>query len=301
MPATAPSAFLDPKVLARISNLELLARTVVDGFINGLHRSPYLGLSLDFAEHRAYMPGDDIRRVDWRLYARTDRYFVKEFEADTNSNFVVLLDGSRSMSYVGTGVPKFDYARYLAACLTYFAREQRDRVGLAVFDEDVVEYVPPSARHRDVILHTLDRLKPGTGRGKLAPPLLRIADRLRRRGLTVLISDLYEPPEAVLDAVKPLRGRGHDLIVFHLLDPTELDFPFDEATNFEEIETGERIPVVPQALRDRYRQLVRDHIATLSRKFTESRVDYAMFNTGMPLDHALFAFLSARERLNRVR
>jgi len=301
MPATAPSAFLDPKVLARISNLELLARTVVDGFINGLHRSPYLGLSLDFAEHRAYMPGDDIRRVDWRLYARTDRYFVKEFEADTNSNFVVLLDGSRSMSYVGTGVPKFDYARYLAACLTYFVREQRDRVGLAVFDEDVVEYVPPSARHRDVILHTLDRLKPGTGRGKLAPPLLRIADRLRRRGLTVLISDLYEPPEAVLDAVKPLRGRGHDLIVFHLLDPTELDFPFDEATNFEEIETGERIPVVPQALRDRYRQLVRDHIATLSRKFTESRVDYAMFNTGMPLDHALFAFLSARERLNRVR
>src|SRR5690606_1364675 len=168
-------------------------------------------------------------------------------------------------------------------------------------DEDVVEYVPPSARHRDVILHTLDRLKPGTGRGKRAPPLLRIADRLRRRGLTVLISDLYEPPEAVLDAVKPLRGRGHDLIVFHLLDPTELDFPFDEATNFEEIETGERIPVVPQALRDRYRQLVRDHIATLSRKFTESRVDYAMFNTGMPLDHALFAFLSARERLNRVR
>lgn len=298
---SAPTTFLDPRVLARISNLELLARTVVDGFINGLHRSPYLGLSLDFAEHRAYMPGDDIRRVDWRLYARTDRYFVKEFEADTNSNFVVLLDGSRSMSYVGTGVPKFDYARYLAACLTYFVREQRDRVGLAVFDEDVVEYVPPSAKHRDVILHTLDRLRPGTGRGKLGPPLVRIADRLRRRGLTVLISDLYEPPEAVLDAVKPLRGRGHDLIVFHLLDPTELDFPFDEATNFEEIETGERLPVVPQALRDRYRELVRNHIATLSRKFTESRVDYAMFNTGMPLDHALFAFLSARERLNRVR
>lgn len=301
MPAFATTTFLDPRVLARISNLELLARTVVDGFINGLHRSPYLGLSLDFAEHRAYMPGDDIRRVDWRLYARTDRYFVKEFEADTNSNFVVLLDGSRSMSYSGTGIPKFDYARYLAACLAYFVREQRDRVGLAVFDEDVTEYVPPSAKHRDILLHTLDRLKPGTGRGTLARPLMRIADRLRRRGLTVLISDLYEEPDAVLDAVKPLRARGHDLIVFHLLDPTELDFPFEDATNFEELETGERLPVIPSVLRDRYRGMMKEHTELLAKRFTENRVDYALLNTGMPLDHALFSFLSARERLNRVR
>jgi uncharacterized protein (DUF58 family) len=301
MPAFATTSFLDPRVLARISNLELLARTVVDGFINGLHRSPYLGLSLDFAEHRAYMPGDDIRRVDWRLYARTDRYFVKEFEADTNSNFVVLLDGSRSMSYVGSGIPKFDYARYLAACLAYFVREQRDRVGLAVFDEDVVEYVPPSAKHRDILLHTLERLKPGTGHGTLARPLMRIADRLRRRGLTVLISDLYEEPDVVLEAVKPLRARGHDLIVFHLLDPTELEFPFDAATNFEEIETGERLPVIPDALREKYRLMMQEHTETLARKFNENRVDYALLNTGMPLDHALFKFLSARERLNRVR
>jgi uncharacterized protein (DUF58 family) len=301
MAAFATTSFLDPKVLARISNLELLARTVVDGFINGLHRSPHLGLSLDFAEHRPYMPGDDIRRVDWRLYARTDRYYVKEFEADTNSNFMLLLDGSRSMSYRGTGIPKLDYARYLAACLAYFVREQRDRVGLAVFDEDVVEYVPPSAKHRDILLHTLDRLQPGTGHGTLARPLMRLADRLRRRGLTVLISDLYEDPEAVLEAIKPLRARGHDLIVFHLLDPTELEFPFDEATNFEELETGERLPVVPESLREKYRVLMREHTETLARKFTENRVDYALLNTGMPLDHALFKFLSARERLNRVR
>lgn len=295
------ASFLDPRVLARISNLELLSRTVVDGFINGLHRSPYLGLSLDFAEHRAYMPGDDIRRVDWRLYARTDRYFVKEFEADTNANFVVLLDGSRSMSYAGSGIPKFDYARYLAACLAYFVAEQRDRVGLAVFDEGITEWVPPSAKHRNILLHTLERLEPGTGQGTLGPPLLRIADRLRRRGLTVLISDLYEDPEAILEATKPLRGRGHDLIVFHLLDPTELEFPFDQAANFEELETGERVPVVPQALRERYRALIREHTETLSRRFTENRVEYALFNTGEPLDHALFKFLSARERLNRVR
>ena len=299
--AFATTSFLDPKVLARISNLELLARTVVDGFINGLHRSPYLGLSLDFAEHRAYMPGDDIRRVDWRLYARTDRYFVKEFEADTNSNFMLLLDGSKSMSYVGTGIPKFDYARYLAACLAYFVREQRDRVGLATFDEDIVDFVPPSAKHRDILLHTLERMQPGTGQGTLAKPLLRIADRLRRRGLTVLISDLYEEPEAVLDAIKPLRGRGHDLIVFHLLDPTEIDFPFDEAASFEELESGERLPVVPEQLREKYRVMMSDHLAALQKKFTDNRVDYALLNTTMPLDHALFKFLSARERLNRVR
>ena len=299
--SSAATSFLDPRVLARIGNLELLARTVVDGFINGLHRSPHLGLSLDFAEHRSYMPGDDIRRVDWRLYARTDRYYVKEFEADTNSNFMVLLDISRSMSYSGSGIPKFDYARYLTACLTHFVREQRDRVGFAAFDDRVTDYVPPSARHREVILHTLQRLQPGTGRGTLAPPLLRIADRLRRRGLTVLVSDLYEEPDAVMEAIKPLRSRGQDLIVFHLLDPTELDFPFGDATNFEELETGDRLPVVPGSVRDRYRELVRDHVDTLARRFRESRVDYVALNTGEPLDHALFHFLSARERMNRVR
>jgi uncharacterized protein (DUF58 family) len=294
--------FIDPKVLARINNLELLARTVVDGFINGLHRAPYLGLSMDFAEHRAYNPGDDIRRVDWRLYARTDRYYVKEFEADTNSNFVALLDVSRSMSYSGTAIPKLDYARYLAASLTYFARQQRDRVGVATFDEDIVDYVPPSAKHLEIILHTLDRVQPAKGRrGELAPALMRAADRLRRRGIVALISDLYEEPDAIMEAVKPLRARGHDLMVFHLLDPTEIDFPFTEATSFRELETGEQTPVVPEAVRARYRALVQDHIATLTRRFAENRVDYAMFNTSTPLDYALFKFLSARERLSRVR
>jgi uncharacterized protein (DUF58 family) len=296
------ASFLDPAVLARIDNLALLARTVVNGFLNGLHRSPHFGLSLDFAEHRGYMPGDDIRRVDWRLYARTDRYYVKEFEADTNADFLLLLDVSRSMSYTGSGIPKLDYARYLAACLAHFVRQQRDRVGLATFDEEVVEYVPPSARHLDVVLHTLDRIEPGTmRRGSLAPPLLRVADRLRRRGMVVLISDLYEEPDAVLEAVKPLRARGQDLIVFHLLDPDELDFPFEETAHFEEMESGERLPVVPHSVRDRYRSLVGEHTAALTRRFAESRIDYALLNTATPLDFALFTFLSARERLSRVR
>ncbi|NIP83406.1 MAG: DUF58 domain-containing protein, partial [Gemmatimonadetes bacterium] len=158
--------FLDPATLARIDNLELLARTVVDGFINGLHRSPYLGLSLDFAEHRPYNPGDDIRRIDWRLYARTDRYYVKEFEAETNANFTVLLDTSRSMDFSSGTLTKLDYARYLAACLAYFSRQQRDRVGLITFDAGVRDYVPPAARHLETVLHTLARLEPGRGAGR---------------------------------------------------------------------------------------------------------------------------------------
>jgi uncharacterized protein (DUF58 family) len=300
--AQALDRFLDPTVLARIDNLELLARTVVNGFINGLHRSPYLGLSVDFAEHRAYMPGDDIRRIDWRLYARTDRHFVKEFEADTNANFVVVLDVSSSMSYTGGGLRKIDYARYLAACLTYFVHRQRDRVGLITFDSAVVDFIPPSAKHLEIILHTLNKVEPGFGRkGDLTEPLLRAADRLRRKGLVVLISDLYEPPSQVINAIKPLRARGHELIVFQILDPHELDFPFEDPSLFEDLESGTRLPILPGAQRERYRAAMKQHMDDLAKLFRDHRVDYAVYNTGQPLDYALFNFLSARERLNRIR
>ena len=294
--------FLDPRVLGRIDNLELLSRAVVSGFINGLHRSPFLGLSLDFAEHRAYMPGDDIRRIDWRLYARTDRYYVKEFEADTNSNFVVLLDLSSSMSYEGGGIRKIDYARYLAACLTYFVKQQRDRVGLITFDTAVVDYIPPSAKHLDIILHSLNRIQPGRGRpGSLGQPLAHAADRLRRKGMVVVLSDLYESPRRVIDALKPLRGRGHDVMVFHILDPHEIEFPFRDASQFEDLESGSRLPVNPGPLRARYRAAMDAHLNELAREFRENRIDYARHDTAQPLDFALFNFLSARERLSRVR
>ena len=294
------SGFVDPHVLARIDNLELLARTVVDGFINGLHRSPYLGLSLDFAEHRPYMPGDDIRRVDWRLFARTDRYYVKEFEADTNANFLMLLDVSRSMSFGSRGLTKIDYARYLGASLTYFSSQQRDRVGLITFDEQVVEYVPPSAKHLNVVLHAIDRAR--TERpGRLGPALNHAAGTLNRRGILVLVSDLYEEPEAVLDAVKPLRYGGHDVIVFHVLDPAELEFPFEEAAPFEDLETGQRIPVVPATQRERYRELVQNHVARLRKLLSDNRIDYALFDTSKPLDFALFEYLSNREHLMKRR
>jgi uncharacterized protein (DUF58 family) len=292
--------FLDPATLARIDNLELLARNVVEGFLNGLHHSPYLGLSVDFAEHRAYMPGDDIRRIDWRLWARTDRFYVKEFEADTNANFSVILDISRSMDFKSGGITKLDYAKYLAACLAWFARKQRDRVGLVTFDSDIVDRVPPSARNLNVVLHTLDRLVPGK-KGSLRPPLLKITETFQRRSILALISDFYEEPRAALDAVNLLRAKGNDLIVFQVLDPAELDFPFPAPANFQDLESGERIPVVPDNFRTRYRELMSAHVAELEKLFGENRIDYALFNTTMPLDYALFHFLSRRERLARVK
>lgn len=292
--------FVDPMALARIRNLELLARTVVDGFINGLHRAPHLGFSLDFAEHRGYEPGDDLRRVDWRVFARTDRFYVKQFEADSNANILVALDISPSMRFTSGGLTKLDYGRYLAASLLYFSHHQRDRVGLVTFDREVVEYVPPSARHLEYGLFALDRIgeaRPGT----LAAPMLTLTERLKRRGIVAIVSDLYEEPDAIARAVRPLKYRGHDVIVFHVLDQAELDFPFEGSASFEDLETGDRMPIVPDALRSEYQTLVKRHIETIGRLFTDSRIDYALFKTSVPLDHALFHYLSARERLSRAR
>lgn len=294
--------FLDPRVLARIGNLELIARTVVDGFISGLHHAPYLGLSTDFAEHRPYLPGDDIRRIDWRLFGRTDRFYLKEFEADSNTDLVQLLDVSRSMRFTSHSVTKLDYARYLAACLAYLARKQRDRVGLVTFDEDVVDFVPPSAKHLPILLHTLDRADATPARrGELGRPLRKAGEACHRRGILVLISDLYEEPRAVLDAIAGMGHRGSDLIVFHLLDPAELTFPFDQPASYEDLESGERIPVVPEQARARYQQLLGEHVRGLSRLLGENRIDYELFDTSKPLDHALFSYLSRRERLVRLR
>ena len=298
--SAAGTQFLDPAVLGRIGNLELLARTVVDGFLTGLHRSPYLGFSMDFAEHRPYMPGDDIRRIDWKLYARTDRHYIKLFEADTNANFSVLLDLSASMSYGSHSLTKLDYARYLAACLTSFSNKQRDRVGLVTFDHEVVDYVPPSMKHLDTILHTLDRVTAGRP-GSLAEPILRITEMLSRKGILVVISDFYEEPDAVLSALGPLRARGHDVIVFHVMDPFELEFPFQEASGFEDLETGEQIPVIPGKLRSDYLAMVNAHLTALEKRFTDNQIDYRLLDTSKPLDAALFEYLLSRERLSKAR
>lgn len=297
---TPGARFVDPAVLARIRNLELLARTVVNGFINGLHRAPYFGASIDFAEHRGYVPGDDIRRVDWKLYARTDRYFVKQYEADTNANFSVLLDVSRSMGFKSGAVSKLEYASYLAACLAYLSHRQRDRVGIVTFDHEVVNYVPSSAKHFNVLLHTLDRAK-AERPGAMLAPLKKVAEHFRRKSILALISDFYEDPDDLLEALKPYRVLGNDVVVFHVLDPAELDFPYTDASRFEDLETGEEIPIVPESLKEQYQKLMREHIEALTTKFSEARIDYVTLNTAKPLDDALFHYLGNRERLARVR
>lgn len=296
----AGARFVDPKILARVGNLELLARNVVDGFINGLHRAPFFGASVDFAEHRGYVAGDDIRRVDWKLYARTDRYYIKQYEADTNTNFTILFDISKSMKFASNGVSKLEYGSYLAACLAYLAHRQRDRVGIITFDEDIVTHVPPSAKHFNMVLHTLDQAKPERP-GHLSAPLNKMAEHFKRRGILLLISDFYDDPDAVLDAIKPLRFLGNDLIVFHVLDPQEINFDFDDASTFQDLESGEQIPVVPQSFRAEYRRLIQEHIARLSAKFSEQRIDYMLCNTSEPLDKALSSYLSSRQKLARVK
>jgi uncharacterized protein (DUF58 family) len=282
--AVAGARFMDPAVLGRIGNLELVSRAVVDGFINGLHKAPYFGASVDFAEHRGYVPGDDIRRMDWKVWARTDRYYIKEYEAESNMNFSVLLDVSKSMDYGSRGITKLDYARILTACLTNLVHHQRDRVGIVTFDEDVVEHVPPSAKHMDVVLQVLDRIK-----------------HFGRRGIIVVVSDLYDEPDAIVEAVAPLRFRGNDIIVFHVLDPAELDFGFTDAQPFEDLETGEQMPVVPDAFREEYQSLVRAHIDALTQAFSAVGVDYSLLDTSKPLDHALYRYLGGRQKRKKAR
>jgi uncharacterized protein (DUF58 family) len=292
--------FVDPKILSRVGNLELLARNVVEGFINGLHRAPFFGASIDFAEHRGYVAGDDIRRVDWRVFARTDRYYVKQYEADTNTNVSVLLDVSRSMKFFSRGIAKLEYSCFIGACLAYLAQRQRDRVGLITFDNDIVAHVPPSAKHFNVVLHTMEQAKAERA-GHLAIPLNKMAEHFRRRGILVLISDFYDEPDTILEAIKPLKFLGNDLIVFHVLDPAELEFGYEDASSFEDLESGEQIPVVPESLVTEYRAMIQAHIASLTTKFSEHRIDYTVLNTAEPLDRALFSYLSSRERLMRVR
>ena len=292
--------FVDPKVLTRVKDLELVARSVVDGFINGLHRAPHFGASIDFAEHRGYVPGDDIRRVDWRLFARTDRYFVKQYEADTNANFSVLFDTSRSMGFTSHGVTKLEYGKFLAACLAYLSHRQRDRVGIVTFDQDVVTHVPASAKHFNVLLHTLDRATADRP-GRLVPMLQQMAEHFKRRSIVALVSDLYEPPDDLLDALKPYSFLGNDLVIFHVLDPAEVSFPYTDPSRFQDLESGDEVPVVPEGFAEQYRKMIREHIASIRRKCSESRIDYVLLDTSKPLDEALHSYLGNRERLMRVR
>jgi uncharacterized protein (DUF58 family) len=289
--------FLDPAVVARLGTLELKARTVVEGFLSGLHRSPYKGFSVEFAEYRQYMPGDDISTIDWKVYARSDRYYVKKFEEETNLDCYLLLDVSASMGYGTHGVTKIQYASMLAASLAYLMNRQRDAVGLTAFDDTIVSMLPPSARpgHLRGILLALDRLALGR-RTDVSKPLHLLAGGIAKRGMVVLISDLLDDPSRVIDGLRHFRFRGTDVIVFHVMDPDELTFPFERASRFRDIEGDDELMAVPAIVREDYLRALNAAIDTYKRELGGAGVDYRLCNTSEPLEFALMSYLSTRGR-----
>jgi len=292
-----PRHLLKPHVLAGLSNLELVARAVVNGFLTGMHRSPFFGFSQEFAEYRAYAEGDDPRFVDWNVFARTDRTYIKRYIGETNTRLVILLDASASMGFGSGAVTKLQYAKFLAATLAYLAARQHDAVGLIVFDEDVVAHKRPSSRpgHLQGVLHAIDRAEPGTGTD-LVRPIERFREFEKGRGLVAVISDFYCEPEALLAGVRPLAYQGQDVVLFQLLDPEELKPELRESALLEDMESGDAIEVSPSFMRARYREKIDAHISDLKRQATGAGADHVLVDITHPLDEALRSYLLFRQR-----
>jgi uncharacterized protein (DUF58 family) len=289
--------FLDPATLASISSLDLVAKTVVDGFVSGLHRSPDFGFSQEFAEYRAYSEGDDLRHVDWNVYARTGRCYLKRYRGETNSQLLLLLDTSASMGFGSGAVTKLDYARFVAASLVYMANGQRDAAGLIVFDEDVKNYVAPSTRQGQMfrLLHAIEKAELGT-HTDFTKPFVHFQNFLHRRGIVIVMSDFYEDPDIVVKTVEPLRYHGNEVILFHLLDPGEIQPEFAEPVLLYDLETpAHSLEVSPEYVRNDYRRRIDGHIEALQSKARGAGMDYFLMNTGHPLDEGLREYLQVRK------
>jgi uncharacterized protein (DUF58 family) len=299
----APSAsrdlrFLDPAVIARLGTMELKARTVVEGFLSGLHRSPYKGFSVEFAEYRQYLPGDDLSTLDWKVYARSDRHYVKKFEEETNLECHVLLDVSKSMTYRGAApMSKLEYGSVLAASLAFLMHRQRDATGLIAFDDRITFRLPAGARqgHLHALLLALERMQAGT-RSNVARPLEQLAEALTKRSLVVVVSDLLDDPDGTIKGLRRLKHRGTDVIVFQVLDPNELTFPFRGASKFRDVESAEEVVAEPAAVRTGYLRELAGLTLQLDRALRASGIDYQQLDTSQPLDFALLAYLAARAR-----
>lgn len=297
MPTAVDNRYLDPKVLAEISSLDLVAKTVVDGFVAGLHRSPDFGFSQEFAEYRAYTPGDDLRHVDWNVFARTERAYLKRYRGETNTEVMVLLDASASMGFASDGVPKFDYAKFLAAAVVYLAHLQRDLTGLIAFDDDVSNAVAPSSRQGQLLrlLHAIDTATLGR-RTNFAAPFHKLEHLVKRRGISVVISDFYEKPESIIDTLAPLRSRGHEMILFHILDREEIEPKFTGSLRLVDVETDDTIETTPEYAQTEYRTRISTHIRELQSKAEGAGIDYFMLRTDRPLDEALREYFHIRHR-----
>lgn len=288
--------FLDPVVLASISSLDLIAKTVVDGFVAGLHRSADLGFSQEFAEYRVYTQGEDLRHVDWNLFARTERCYLKRYEGETNSQLTILLDASNSMQYGSRNPNKADYARYIAASLLYMAiHNQRDAAGLIVFDDEVRNYVQPSTKQGQLarLFAALERAEP-RARTDFTKPLAHLQSLLRRRGIVIVISDFYEDPGAVIQAIEQLRFCGNDVVLFHVLDPQEIKPQLRYPAIFVDLESDQEIEVIPEYVNSTYRLKLQSHIEQLRSRSQAAGLEYQLLVTDQPLDSVLREYLSLR-------
>lgn len=290
---------LSPRLLAQIKQLDLKARMVVEGFLTGLHKSPYHGFSVEFAEYRPYLPGDEVKRIDWKVLARSDKYFVKEFEEETNLKAYILLDSSASMGYHGQNVAsKLEYGSYLAAALSFLLLSQNDAAGLVLFNSRLQRYLPPRSRrtHWHAILQELNQAKPGgqTGYKKIFQEL---AGHLKRRGLLVLISDLWGDDDEIINSLKNLRHLKHEVLVFHLLDPDEASFPFKSEAVFADMETGQELQIDPAGLRQKYLKALKQRTDHLGRECRRHLIDYQPVVTDQPFDQALLKYLHKRQKL----
>lgn len=295
--------YLDPKVLSKITRLDLQARLVVEGFISGLHRSPFHGFSVEFATHREYTPGDDIKHIDWKVQAKTDRYYIKQYEEETNLKATFLVDASESMRYKsdrGGSMTKYEYAAAVAASLGFLLLQQQDAVGLAVFDEDLRTYLPASANPNQIkpFVHAMDINEP-KAKTSLEHICHSVAEKISRRGLVCLVSDLFGDVEGLVRGLQHFRHYGHEVVVLHVMDRDELDFPFQGNTMFRGLEEMGNLTIEPRALRQGYLDAVDEFCREVKRKCVASQIDYKLISTADHLDAALLAFLAARTAATR--
>ncbi len=292
---SASTRFIDPQVLSRISNLELLARGVVEGFITGLHKSPYKGFSVEFLEYRPYTPGDDPMHIDWKLFMRSDRLFIKQFEDETNTSCNILLDISKSMEYSSDQITKFQYGLFLAASLAYFMIRQRDSVGISFFDDRIRESIPAksSKGHLHTILNSLENIRPGSTTD-LGKPFHELADSIKKRGIIVIISDLLDDRERIFDGLRHFRFNGNNVVLFQILDPFEYSFQYKDIVELEDMETGEKILVMSDQIKEAYQHNLEEFKAALNLECGLLGIDYSILETDKPLDNALFQYLSKR-------
>lgn len=291
--------YLDPDTIAQLGNLELKARLIVEGFITGMHKSPYHGFSVEFSQHRQYRPGDEIRFVDWRVYGRTGRYYVKEFEEETNLRAMLAIDTSASMGFASKGnITKFDYACYLAAAMAMLMIQQRDAVGLTLYNNKIEKFLQPNSKPSYIsqILSELENTTPSDTTGT-AEALDVLAERIKRRGLVILFSDFFDKQESIIEALRHLRHKRHEVLLFHILDPREIDFDFGAVANFIDLETNEKLVTQPHQIRKSYESTIKQFIDNLKKECIHHKVDYNLITTDVPFDKALLDYVIKRQKM----